>query len=124
MPINMLVGMQRVFPLITKFGAVMYIAMNRFKIALGREQEFIDIWKGRDSKLPLMQGFVSFQLLKGASNEEQGYTLMSSHVVWRSEADFTAWTKSEAFRMAHANAGGSSGLYLGHPQFEGFEVVL
>jgi heme-degrading monooxygenase HmoA len=37
---------------------------------------------------------------------------------------FEAWTKSEAFRMAHARAGDSStsSLYLTHPKFEGFEV--
>jgi hypothetical protein len=29
---------------------------------------------------------------------------------------------SEAFRAAHASAGGNKPLYLGHPQFEGFEV--
>lgn len=102
----------------------MYIAMNRFKIVSGREQEFIDIWRGRDSELPSMPGFKSFQLLQGSSDLEQGYTLMSSHVVWESEADFQAWTKSEAFRKAHAKAGGSRDLYLGPPQFEGFEVVL
>ena len=102
----------------------MFIAMNRFKIALGREHEFVEIWKGRDSQLPSMPGFVEFHLLRGPSDEAQGYTLMSSHVVWQSAADFEAWTKSEAFRAAHAKAGGSRDLYLGHPQFEGFEVVL
>jgi hypothetical protein len=34
-----------------------------------------------------------------------------------------AWTKSEAFRAAHASAGGNKPLYLGHPQFEGFETI-
>ena len=31
-------------------------------------------------------------------------------------------TKSEAFRAAHQRAGDNKPLYLGHPQFEGFEV--
>ena len=37
---------------------------------------------------------------------------------------FEAWTKSEEFRKAHANASDSStgSLYLGHPKFEGFEI--
>ncbi len=102
----------------------MYIAMNRFKIALGREQEFIDIWKNRDSQLAEVAGFKEFRLLHGASDEEQGYTLMSSHVIWDDEASFTAWTKSDAFKAAHAKAGGSRDIYLGHPQFEGFQVVM
>ena len=38
-------------------------------------------------------------------------------------AVFEAWTRSEAFRAAHAKAGGNKPLYLGHPQFEGFETL-
>ena len=34
------------------------------------------------------------------------------------------WTKSEAFKLAHKNAGQHKNLYLGAPNFEGFEVVL
>ena len=42
-----------------------------------------------------------------------------------SKNDFINWTKSEAFRLAiHKNSGQHKGLYLGHPNFEGFEVVL
>ncbi|MGE3627827.1 MAG: antibiotic biosynthesis monooxygenase, partial [Hyphomicrobiales bacterium] len=37
---------------------------------------------------------------------------------------FNNWTKSDAFRKAHANAGNTSdGMTLGHPNFEGFEVI-
>jgi len=43
--------------------------------------------------------------------------------VWRSQEDFEAWTRSEAFRRAHAGAGQNRSLYLGHPEFEGFEVI-
>ena len=45
-------------------------------------------------------------------------TLYASHTVWKNRA----WTKSEAFRAAYASAGSNKPLYLGHPQFEGFEV--
>jgi heme-degrading monooxygenase HmoA len=45
--------------------------------------------------------------------------------VWQTKADFEAWTKSEEFRVAHARAGNNTtgSLYLGHPKFEGFEVL-
>ena len=56
------------------------------------------------------------------SNEE--FTLYASHSEWSSKEDFINWTKSEAFRMAHKNAGGHKTVYLDHPQFEGFEVVI
>ena len=100
----------------------MYIAMNRFRIALGRESAFEELWKSRDSQLDGVPGFRDFHLLKGPVDEEA--TLYASHTVWESEADFEAWTKSEAFRRAHAQARAPEGTYLGHPRFEGFEVVL
>ena len=49
--------------------------------------------------------------------------LYASHTIWRSRADFEAWTRSEEFRLAHQSAGGRKPLYLGHPQFEGFEAI-
>ncbi len=100
----------------------MYIAMNRFRIALGKEQEFIDIWKNRDTHLDKVPGFKEFNLLQGPSDDE--CTLFASHSVWESAEAFGDWTRSEAFRKAHASAGGAKGIYLGPPQFEGFEVVL
>ena len=100
----------------------MFIAMNRFKIALGKENEFIEIWRSRETYLDEVPGFREFRLLRGPSNEE--FTLFASHSSWESREAFEAWTHSEAFRKAHARAGGAKGVYLGHPQFEGFEAVL
>jgi len=40
----------------------MFIAMNRFKIKPGSEQDFIDIWKNRDSYLKDVPGFKQFNL--------------------------------------------------------------
>ncbi|MGE0769830.1 MAG: antibiotic biosynthesis monooxygenase [Hyphomicrobiaceae bacterium] len=101
----------------------MYIAMNRFKVAKGSEQNFEQLWMSRDSFLHELPGFVAFHLLKGPQRED--HVLYSSHTVWRSFGDFENWTKSEQFRKAHANAGNSSirPLYLGHPEFEGFQVL-
>ena len=100
----------------------MFIAMNRFRIVPGKEAAFEQVWRSRDTHLKDVPGFVDFHLLRGATNEE--HTLFASHTVWRSREDFEAWTRSEAFRAAHRNAGDNAPLYLGHPQFEGFEAVL
>ena len=100
----------------------MYIAMNRFKIALGREQDFEGIWQTRETHLDNVDGFLEFHLIKGTS--EDTYTLYASHSTWRSQEDFTNWTKSEEFRKAHKGAGEHSDIYLGHPVFEGFEVII
>lgn len=100
----------------------MFIAMNRFRIAPGREAEFIEVWKTRDSHLNGVPGFREFHLLQGPTTEE--HTLFASHSVWESRQAFEDWTRSEAFRMAHASAGGKRDLYLGPPQLELFDTVI
>ncbi|MDX1456439.1 MAG: antibiotic biosynthesis monooxygenase [Marinobacter sp.] len=100
----------------------MFIAMNRFRIIPGKEAEFIEIWKNRETYLEEVPGFRDFHLLQGPGYED--HTLFASHSVWESEQAFTDWTKSEAFRKAHANARPAKDLYLGPPQFEGFSAVL
>ncbi|GKS89084.1 MULTISPECIES: antibiotic biosynthesis monooxygenase [unclassified Acidovorax] len=100
----------------------MFVAMNRFRIAPGREEEFVEIWRQRDSHLAQVPGFQSFHLLRGDTTPE--HTLFASHTVWASRADFEAWTRSDAFRAAHAGAGQKRDLYLGPPQLELFESAL
>lgn len=97
----------------------MFIAMNRFKVAAGCEDEFVNIWRNRETYLETVPGFKEFHLLKGPSTDE--YTLFASHTSWESSDAFEAWTRSEAFRKAHANAGGGKDIYLGPPQLELFE---
>ncbi|MDO6964398.1 antibiotic biosynthesis monooxygenase family protein [Rhizobium alvei] len=101
----------------------MYIAMNRFKVAVGREAEFESIWKNRSSSLHEMPGYIEFLLLRGKTFAEDGYTLFSSHTSWKTEEDFVNWTRSENFRQAHKNAGASRDLYVGPPVFEGFNTI-
>jgi len=99
----------------------LFIAMNRFRIVPGREEAFEQVWLSRDTHLAQVPGFVEFHLLKGPAEDD--HTLYSSHTVWRSREDFEAWTRSDAFRQAHRGAGDHEPLYLGHPRFEGFEVI-
>jgi heme-degrading monooxygenase HmoA len=99
----------------------MYIAMNRFKISLGLEAAFEKVWRDRDSHLLKVPGFKKFNLIKGDRLED--HTLYASHSIWASKEHFINWTKSEAFRQAHKGAGENRDMYLGHPVFEGFEVV-
>ncbi|WP_286238646.1 antibiotic biosynthesis monooxygenase family protein [Neptuniibacter halophilus] len=100
----------------------MYIAMNRFRVAPGKEAEFIEIWRNRETFLDEVPGFKRFNLLQGPTDEE--CTLFASHSIWESEDAFQAWTRSEAFRKAHANARPAKDIYLGPPKFEGFAEVL
>jgi heme-degrading monooxygenase HmoA len=99
----------------------MYIAMNRFKVLKDCTKDFENAWFSRESYLHELSGFVAFHLLRGPERED--HILYSSHTMWRSYADFEGWTRSEAFRKAHARAGNNKPLTLGHPEFEGFHVL-
>ena len=100
----------------------MFLAMNRFKITPGYEEGFEKIWRERETFLDEVPGFKAFSLLKGGETDE--YVLYASHSVWEDRAAFDAWTESEAFRKAHAQANAPKGTYLGHPELELFEGVL
>lgn len=99
----------------------MFVAMNRFKVVKGHELAFEDVWKGRDTKLGEMKGFVDFHLLRGPEAED--YVLYASHTIWATRNDFEEWTRSQQFRDAHKDAGQNKVLYQGHPEFEGFSAV-
>lgn len=99
----------------------MYLTMNRFKVKLGQEAAFEEVWAKRDSHLTKVSGFLAFHLMKG--QEKDGYRLYASHTAWEDEAAFRNWTRSDAFRQAHAGAGAHSDIYLGAPELEIFESV-
>ena len=100
----------------------MFIAMNRFRVARGSEADFEHVWASRDSHLGKVPGFVEFHSAQGTA-KRRITRFMRRTPIWESKAAFEAWTRSEAFRAAHQKAGDNKPLYLGHPQFEGFEVM-
>lgn len=99
----------------------MYIAMNRFKVALDHEDAFQNRWLNREVLLKEVPGFVSFQFLQGPRKED--HALYVSHTVWASYDAFIGWTRSDHFRQAHASAGEGKKLTIGAPVFEGFTVL-
>jgi heme-degrading monooxygenase HmoA len=100
----------------------MFVAMNRFKVAKGQEEAFEQVWASRRTRLDEMEGFISFHLLRGPEHED--HTLYASHTMWETKENFLAWTTSQQFRDSHKDAGKNKPLYIGPPQFEGFESVL
>jgi heme-degrading monooxygenase HmoA len=86
----------------------MYIAMNRFRVKKDAGADFEAVWLNREVHLDQVPGFVEFHLLRGPERED--HVLYSSHTVWQSEADFVAWTHSDAFRAAHKGAGDNKPL--------------
>ena len=73
----------------------MYLAMNRFKIVLGKEDDFETVWKSRETHLEGVKGFKKFNLIKGAKNKE--FSLYVSHSEWNSEKDFWRLDKIRVF---------------------------
>ena len=100
----------------------MYVAMNHFRIAAGRGDEFEEIWRRRESHLEGVPGFREFHLLRGEPGDD-GVIPFASHSVWESQAAFQDWTQSESFRKAHSRGRTPEGLVLGPPRFVGWSAV-
>ena len=100
-----------------------FIAMNRFKIAVGRESDFEYVWRNRETYLEGVKGFQEFNLLKGFTNEE--YTLFILPTVHGILELILKIGKNQRHLEKHCSGGSQhKGIYLSHPKFEGFEVVL
>ena len=96
----------------------MFIAMNNFQVAPGREAEFEARWRGRETLLDRVPGFLQFALLKGETEGEY-----ISHSLWESRAAFEAWTRSEAFAAGHRQ-GTVAGVLEGPPHVKLYDVIL
>jgi heme-degrading monooxygenase HmoA len=105
-------------PVSRKERNTMFIAMNNFKVAPGREADFEERWRGRETYLNEVPGFVHFALLKG---DEPGEYI--SHSTWVNRDAFVAWTKSEAFAAGHRQ-GNVAGIVDGPPHVKLYETVL
>lgn len=96
----------------------MYIAMNNFKVAEGKEEEFERTWRERQSYLNGVPGFMQFMLLKAEAAGEY-----ISHSTWQDRAAFVAWTNSDAFVQGHRQ-GSLMGVLQGPPQIKTYEAII
>ncbi len=99
-------------------GDAMFVAMNRFTVVPGQEEGFEEVWRGRDSYLDGVPGFVRFALLRG---DQPGEYI--SHSTWESRAAFEAWTESPAFAAGHRQ-GSLSGVLQGPPQILLYDALI
>jgi heme-degrading monooxygenase HmoA len=97
----------------------MFIAMNNFKVAAGKGEDFERVWRERKTYLDGVPGFVRFALLRGDNEGEY-----ISHSTWESREAFTAWMQSEAFVQGHRQGGSLMGVLEGPPQVKLFEAVI
>lgn len=100
----------------------MYVAMNRFRVKPEAADNFEAVWLKRESYLHEMEGFMTFQLLRGSAKPD--HVLFSSYTLWRTRQHFDAWTKSSQFSASHKRADSNApSMIMGHPEFEGFDVI-
>ncbi len=97
----------------------MFITMNRFQIQEGREAEFEEMWRTRESYLHEVEGFVEFRFLRGPEGE------YVSHTTWESREAFERWVGSESFHKAHARAAQTpKDLFKGPAKLSFYEVLI
>ena len=96
----------------------MFVAINRFVINPGRDDDWEAAWRRREVTLRGVPGFVRFSLLRG---DHAGEYL--SHSTWESRSAFEAWTKSEQFRSAHGQTA-MGGILAVPPKVSLYEAVV
>ena len=96
----------------------MFVAMNNFTVAEGKEPDFERAWRERQSYLQDVPGFVQFALLRADADREY-----ISHTTWRDRDAFIGWTQSEAFAKGHRQ-GSLMGVLEGPPQLKTYEAVI
>lgn len=98
----------------------MIVVANRFSVAEGYEDEFVERFRESSGTVASRPGFVKFELLSPANEDTDVHVAMT---YWESEADFRAWTESEEFAEAHAGDP-PDGMFEGHPDLEVHEVAF
>ena len=100
----------------------MFVSMNRFKIRTGREADFEAAWRGRETFLDEVPGYLAFAVLRNETAAD-GVTEFISTATWQSREDFEAWRNSDLFRRAHAQ-GSLEGVLAGPPEVSLYEAVV
>ena len=98
----------------------MLVVANRFRIAEGYEDAFVERFENRRGRIEDQPGFVDFKLLRPADDETETFVAMTT---WESREDFDAWTESEAFESAHSGDAPRE-MFEGHPTLEVHEVAV
>lgn len=100
-----------------------FVSMNRFTVAEGREAEFEQRWANRESKLQDLPGFRFFQLMRRDQTPDDGVNYISM-AAWDNREAFDNWRNGDAFKKAHgggkppqagAGHGGASSQGSGKP---------
>lgn len=86
----------------------MYVVMNRLTVAPENAGHLEQGFAQSAGRMRAVPGCGDFHLLKETSTEGDAIYMVVTE--WENEAAFRAWTESDAFHRAHANAGQSGAM--------------
>ena len=95
----------------------MIVVVNRFSVAEGHEDAFLERFRESAGNVTSRPGFVKFELLEPVDAD-----VFVAMTYWESKEAFRAWTDSEEFREAHAGEP-PEGMFESHPDLEVHEVA-
>ncbi|ABK44868.1 Antibiotic biosynthesis monooxygenase [Magnetococcus marinus MC-1] len=98
----------------------MIVVMNRIPVHKEHHADFEERFRNRAGLVDRSPGFIRNVILRPAEESSEYHVVMT---FWESQAHFMAWTKSDAFREAHKNAGNQPEIYKGPNVFEMYEAV-
>lgn len=97
----------------------MIVVANRFRVAEGYEDEFVERFRNREGAIEGHDGLIRFELLTPANEDTETFVSMT---YWETYADFEAWTESEDFADAH-DSDVPREMFEGPPELEMHEVA-
>lgn len=96
-----------------------FVAINVLTVPADSAATLEERFAARRGAVDTAPGFRSFELLRPVSGTDQ-YLVMTH---WESQADFEAWTQSQAFRHGHREGEGEQRPAATGSQIWSFEVV-
>ncbi|GIN92394.1 heme-degrading monooxygenase [Siminovitchia terrae] len=99
----------------------MVIVTNTNHIKKGEGQRLIDRFN-KVGKIEYMEGFLGLEVLFNENTKDYDEVTISTR--WDSKDDFTAWTKSDAFREAHSRDPGGRPDYIIDNKISFYEVKI
>ena len=99
----------------------MFVTMNRFTINPEYWDDFEERFRQRAGLIDGEPGFIRNTVLRPVESSSNQHVILTS---WESQQDFENWTKSEAFRKAHEQAGRTpKAWFTGPGKLEVFESI-
>ena len=96
----------------------MFYRIGKIKCKPGKSNDVISYFKSKEDFFSETKGIISLSYFKSGQDEVSGIA------IWESKEAFIDWTKSDAFKLAHKNAGAHKDLYLGPPNLETFDQII